>query len=124
MIAQSGWTRSSSIETHSSCCIAFGRSCSRNNGGIFTCGAPNRRIGGSSPRRRRAIHQVSPRLAMTRFAQRRDKLRRLLKKNEADSLLVTCFTNVAYLTGFTGDDSYLLVRQHGDLLVSDMRYTT
>lgn len=61
---------------------------------------------------------------MTRFAQRRDKLRKLLKKNEADSLLVTNFTNVTYLTGFTGDDSFLLVRPDGELLISDMRYTT
>ena len=28
------------------------------------------------------------------------------------------------ITGFTGDDSFLLVRHDGDLLISDMRYTT
>jgi Xaa-Pro aminopeptidase len=56
--------------------------------------------------------------------QRRDKLRKLLKRVDADSLLVTSFTNVTYLTGFTGDDSFLLVRQDGDTLISDMRYTT
>ena len=47
---------------------------------------------------------------MSRFEERRDKLRRLLKKTGADALLVTNFVNVTYLTGFTGDDSYLLVR--------------
>ncbi len=52
---------------------------------------------------------------MTRHAERRDKLRRLLKKTGADALLVTNFTNVTYLTGFTGDDSYLLVRRDGEV---------
>jgi Xaa-Pro aminopeptidase len=37
--------------------------------------------------------------------------------------LVTSFTNVTYLTGFTGDDSYLLVRPDGELMLSDTRYT-
>src|SRR6185295_3679837 len=32
--------------------------------------------------------------------------------------------NVTYLTGFTGDDSYLLVRRKGEVLLSDPRYTT
>ena len=39
---------------------------------------------------------------------RREKLRRLVEKAGADALLVTNFINVTYLTGFTGDDSYLL----------------
>ena len=34
------------------------------------------------------------------------------------------FTNVTYLTGFTGDDSYLLVTANGETLISDERYTT
>jgi len=37
---------------------------------------------------------------------------------------VTNFTNVTYLTGFTGDDSYLLVCPEGETLISDPRYTT
>lgn len=59
-----------------------------------------------------------------RFLARRDKLRRAVKKSGADALLVTNFTNVTYLTGFTGDDSYLLVRHDGDVILSDFRYTT
>lgn len=39
-----------------------------------------------------------------------------------NALLVTNFTNVTYLTGFTGDDSYLLISSDGDLLLSDPRY--
>ena len=38
-------------------------------------------------------------------------------------MLVTNFTNVRYLTGFTGDDSYLLVLPEGAVLLSDRRYT-
>ena len=41
-----------------------------------------------------------------------------------DALLVTNFVNVTYLTGFTGDDSYLLLAGKSDILVSDQRYTT
>ncbi len=58
-----------------------------------------------------------------RHLARRDRLRRAVKKSNADALLVTNFTNVTYLTGFTGDDSYLLVRSDGDVILSDSRYT-
>ncbi|MCE9548683.1 MAG: Xaa-Pro peptidase family protein [Planctomycetia bacterium] len=53
------------------------------------------------------------------------RLKRLLHKQEIGSLLVTNFTNVTYLTGFSGDDSYLLVSGRGKpLIISDPRYTT
>ena len=42
----------------------------------------------------------------------------------SDALLVTNFKNVTYLTGFTGDDSFLLVTESGETLISDKRYTT
>ncbi len=61
---------------------------------------------------------------MDHHQSRRDKLRRAIKKAEADALLVTNFTNVTYLTGFTGDDSFLLVRPDGEVVLSDFRYTT
>ena len=57
------------------------------------------------------------------FQARRDRLRKALKKAQIDALLVTDFTNVTYLTGFTGDDSYLLVRPDGETVLSDPRYT-
>jgi len=59
-----------------------------------------------------------------RFESRRNKLRKLLRATGADALLVTNFTNVTYLTGFTGDDSYFLVTRSREVLVSDERYTT
>ena len=41
----------------------------------------------------------------------------------ADAILITNFTNVTYLTGFTGDDSYLLVGADVEVMLSDPRYT-
>jgi Xaa-Pro aminopeptidase len=61
---------------------------------------------------------------MTKYAARRDRLRKLVQQAKADALLVTNFRNVTYLTGFTGDDSYLLVTLAGETLISDMRYST
>jgi Xaa-Pro aminopeptidase len=61
---------------------------------------------------------------MSSFDARRTKLRGLIRKARADALLVTNFTNVTYLTGFTGDDSYLLAGLDSEVLVTDPRYTT
>jgi Xaa-Pro aminopeptidase len=55
---------------------------------------------------------------------RRERLRRAFAKPGVDALLVTNFLNVTYLTGFTGDDSFLMVRQQDEILISDGRYTT
>ena len=59
-----------------------------------------------------------------RYQRRRERLRRAFAKPKVDALLVTDFLNVTYLTGFTGDDSFLLVREHDEILISDGRYTT
>jgi Xaa-Pro aminopeptidase len=61
---------------------------------------------------------------MPDFEQRCDKLRRLVRKAGADSILITNFVNVTYLTGFTGDSSYLLLMPKGEILLTDPRYTT
>jgi Xaa-Pro aminopeptidase len=61
---------------------------------------------------------------MPDFSARRKKLRQLIRRSKAEGLLVTNFTNVTYLTGFKGDDSYLLVTPDAEVLISDMRYTT
>ena len=69
---------------------------------------------------------------MTNFESRRDRLRKLLKDKSLDALLVTDERNVTYLTGFTGDSSFLLVAAGsersgatatGELLLTDKRYT-
>lgn len=54
------------------------------------------------------------------YQRRRNKLRKLLR--QSDAMLVTNETNVTYLSGFTGDSSYLLVTKESDLLLSDPRY--
>ncbi len=58
------------------------------------------------------------------FSGRREKLRKLLKKSGAEALLATSVPNVTYLTGFSGDSSYLLLSQEHQLLISDGRYVT
>ncbi len=58
------------------------------------------------------------------FAVRRKKLCSLFHQAKVDALLVTNFKNVTYLTGFTGDDSYLLATLDGEILITDPRYTT
>jgi Xaa-Pro aminopeptidase len=69
---------------------------------------------------------------MTIFESRREKLRTLLQEKSLDALLVTDERNVTYLTGFTGDSSYLVlgrgaaaasVGSRGELLLTDHRYT-
>jgi Xaa-Pro aminopeptidase len=57
-------------------------------------------------------------------ARRVEKLRRLLRTDQVDVLLVTSEPNVQYLTGFTGEASALLVGKDRSLLVSDGRFST
>jgi len=56
------------------------------------------------------------------FERRRGRLRRKLKSLNVDAMLITNFVNVTYLTGFTGDSSYLLLDKAGECLLSDSRY--
>lgn len=59
-----------------------------------------------------------------RFAARRDRLLRRLKSAGVDALLVTSPVNVRYLTGFTGEDSFLVLGKSLAVLISDSRFTT
>jgi Xaa-Pro aminopeptidase len=61
---------------------------------------------------------------MERYWKRREKIRKGLLADELSALLVSSPTNVAYLTGFTGDSSVLLVCGDRDLLISDGRFST
>ena len=60
---------------------------------------------------------------MTRFATTARETSPSRQTAGADAILVTNFTNVTYLTGFTGDDSYLLVGDGVEVMLSDPRYT-
>ena len=61
-------------------------------------------------------------VVVSRHSDRRDRLRRLLRSAAADDLLVTHPANVTYLTGFTGDSSYLLLMPRDEVMISDGRY--
>src|SRR5436190_17176911 len=61
---------------------------------------------------------------MLNFAHRRDNLRRLLADKQLPALLVTDERNVTYLTGFSGDSSYLLIAPSREMLITDRRYET
>ena len=63
-------------------------------------------------------------MSIDRAALRRQKLLGQLKKEPIEALLVSNETNVGYLTGFTGDSSYLLLGNKICTLISDGRYTT
>lgn len=56
--------------------------------------------------------------------ERRQKLLHHLKKQPIEALLVSDETNVSYLTGFSGDSSFLLIGREICTLISDGRYTT
>jgi Xaa-Pro aminopeptidase len=64
------------------------------------------------------------RMPSDRPLERRQKLLHNLKNQPVDALLVSNETNVSYLTGFTGDSSYLLIGKGLCILISDGRYTT
>jgi Xaa-Pro aminopeptidase len=56
------------------------------------------------------------------YALRRELLSRKIAEANLDALLVTELHNVAYLTGFGGDSSYLIVTPKSAKFLSDARY--
>lgn len=56
------------------------------------------------------------------YAARRRRVERRLRKEGIDALLVTDASNVRYLSGFTGDDSALLVQPGAACLLTDGRF--
>ena len=60
---------------------------------------------------------------MDYFAQRRERLSRLIESAAVDSFLIANPINVNYLTGFSGDSSYLILGKARAILVSDARFT-
>ncbi len=57
------------------------------------------------------------------IAARVEKLRRVMREKKVDALLITSFSDVSYLTGFEGEDSFTLITPESALLLSDFRYT-
>jgi len=56
------------------------------------------------------------------ISKRLAKLREAMAEAKVASLLVTYYPDVSYLTGFEGDDSYLLLTEGRETLISDTRY--
>jgi Xaa-Pro aminopeptidase len=56
-------------------------------------------------------------------AQRRENLARTLAAEGLEALLISHPVNVTYLTGFSGESSYLVLSRDRALLVSDARFT-
>lgn len=63
-------------------------------------------------------------MASDRPRFRREKLARLLRPEKIDAFLITNPTNVRYLTGFSGEDAFLLVAGDRAILLSDGRFST
>jgi Xaa-Pro aminopeptidase len=63
-------------------------------------------------------------MAVPGYAARRARLIRQLKGLEVDCLLISGSTNVRYLTGFTGDSTWLFVSPSETVLISDTRFET
>ena len=62
-------------------------------------------------------------LFMSVFALRRERLWQTAVREGLDVLLITSPINVTYLTGFSGDSSFLLLAKGRGLLVSDGRFS-
>src|SRR6516225_10914073 len=60
---------------------------------------------------------------MDNFARRRERLVSGLSGEELDAYLISSPVNVSYLTGFSGESSYLVLMRDRALLVSDPRFT-
>jgi len=61
---------------------------------------------------------------MTDLPVRIARLAHFLDELQVDAMLITDETNVRYLSGFTGDSSFLLVRRGDATILSDGRYET
>ena len=61
---------------------------------------------------------------LDRTPSRRDALRKTFQEEGIDAVVISSFTNVTYLTAFTGDDSALFLTKDRAIVVSDGRYTT
>ncbi|MFO0845308.1 MAG: Xaa-Pro peptidase family protein [Gemmataceae bacterium] len=59
---------------------------------------------------------------MSHHAARRDRLARLLAEEGLNAVLITSEPNVTYLTGFSGESTFLALTRDRAVLISDPRY--
>lgn len=55
---------------------------------------------------------------------RRNQLREILELDGLDGILVTTEKNVRYLSGFTGDSTWMIITPETEVILSDFRYIT
>lgn len=58
------------------------------------------------------------------FLRRRQLLRKSLKSKKLNAMLIVAEKNVTWLTGFTGDSTWLLVTEDSEVILSDSRFET
>lgn len=72
--------------------------------------------------KRPASKKPSKPVQVDRFADRLEALRRHLKRDDLDCLLITNPADIHYLTGFRGEDSYAAVTANQCVIISDFRF--
>jgi Xaa-Pro aminopeptidase len=63
------------------------------------------------------------RTAVADYEKRKERLRAELRRLGYENILITCPYNITYLTGFTGEDSFLFIGRDSEFLLSDGRYS-
>lgn len=61
---------------------------------------------------------------MSHFQLRRERLRSAIQDQPVDGMLISVENNVSYLTGFSGDSTWLVITPESEVLISDFRYLT
>jgi Xaa-Pro aminopeptidase len=56
--------------------------------------------------------------------ERINHIKRILREDKVDGILITNLENVHYLSGFTGSDAALLITENKGYFLTDSRYTT
>ena len=56
------------------------------------------------------------------IGKRIERLRGFMKEKGVEAMIVSKLVNLRYFSGFTGDDSLLLITAERELLLTDFRY--
>ena len=56
--------------------------------------------------------------------ERIDRIKKVLRENHLDGILITSLENIHYLSGFTGSDAALVMTENKGYFLTDSRYTT
>src|SRR4051812_37032036 len=70
------------------------------------------------------VHLWDGRSPMDLNARRLEKLRKAIRGDRVDLMMITSETNVRYLSGFSGEASVLLVGKDRAILLSDGRFAS